>query len=422
MLNILQRSDHLLSEIRRGERKLVGWGTGSVFRTTFPRSALRLAYLVDNNPRLWGTQIAGLDVRPPEALREEEPSRLLVVIFSSFAREIERQLAELGPFTSVASGHLLFDETAAARIRTICATANAAQRPSAPLRSSRNAIVVQGPIHPEVTQTALRFYRATQPETALIVSTWTEQSAEHLAEIAPWCDRCVVQPFPAAAGRQNRNLQAVSTHAGLQAARELGAEVAFKTRSDCVLGRRSLADLAARALAMYSAEACHKHGLKGRIALASSYTRKWIPYHPSDLVMFGSVEDLIRYWSFAPDTTAPSADWTALSLLELSRQCVPSEVHAGRQFARIIGRPLSDTVADSWAFYRDHFLVLDDRWFGLLWAKNPGGAPGISDSPSSACIDHAFWQHLQFGMPVPANIEEVARLNSWNSDAVATSI
>lgn len=422
MLNILQRSDRLLGEIRRGERKLVGWGTGSVFRNTFPRSALPLAYLVDNNPKLWGSRIADLDVQPPDALRNEPPSRLLVVVFSSFALEIERQLAELGPFTSIASGHLLFDETSAARIRAICATANTVPRPPAPLRSSRNAIVVQGPIHPGVTQAALRFYRATQPETALVVSTWSGQPAERIAEIAPWCDRCTVQPRPAAAGHQNRNLQAVSTHAGLGAAREIGVEVAFKTRSDCVLGRHSLAGLAAQALAMYSAEICHKHGLKGRIAVASSYTRKWIPYHPSDLVMFGAVEDLIRYWSMAPETTAPTTDWTALSLLELSRRCIPSEVHAGRQFARAIGRPLADTVADSWAFYRDHFLVLDDHWFGLLWAKNPGGAPGISGSASSACLDHAFWQHLQFGMPVPPNIEEVARLNSWNSDAIATPI
>ena len=420
-MTILQRSDTLLAEIRHGRRKVVGWGTGSVFQTAIHRSALPLAYVVDNNPARWGTTVAGLPVHPPAALAQEDPARLLVVIFSSFAREIEAQLATIGPFAAISSGQLLFDETSAARLRAISTVAaTVAAPPSACAHAA--AIVLQGPIMPEVTATALRYYRATQPDTALIVATWQGQLAAALAEIEPWCDRLLLLAPPVPTGCQNRNLQAASTLAGLRAARELGAATAFKTRTDCVLGRPALAALAARTLALYPSAACRARGLAGRIALASSYTRKWIPYHPSDLVMFGAVEDLLRYWSLPADTAEPAADWTALSLLELSRRNIPSEVYAGRHFAQALGRPLANTVADSWAFYRDHFLVLDDAWFGLLWAKNPGGAPGISDLPSTACVDHAFWQHLHFGLSVPAAIEEVPRLNSWISSTVAAPI
>ena len=417
MLTILQRSENLVHEIRSRRRKVVGWGTGSVFRSAHFRSALPIEYLVDNNPSCWNQTVEGLPVRAPDSLRQEDPSRLLVVIFSSFTREIETQLAALGPFRSIPASHLAISEKTAGQMRFIQRTADALATPPQLSPNPRHAIVLQGPIIHDVTLTALRFYRATQPDTALIVSSWLGQPESLVAAVEPWCDRCLLLQPPAITGRQNRNLQSASTLAGLNAAHELGAITALKTRSDCVLSRPQLAELVAQTAALYPAPACHAHGLIGRIALSSSYTRTWIPYHPADLVMHGAVEDLIRFWSLPPDTHPAPADWANLSLIELSRRSIPAEVHAGRCFAQSIRHTALNTIADSWAFYRDYFIVLDDDWLGLFWAKNPGGAPGITDRPSAACVSHAFWQQLHFGACFPPDIEAVAARNTWTTDS-----
>lgn len=52
-------------------------------------------FTCDNNRKLWGTRFCGLEVRPPEALREL-PEDCGVLICNIYYREIEKQLRELG--------------------------------------------------------------------------------------------------------------------------------------------------------------------------------------------------------------------------------------------------------------------------------------------------------------------------------------
>lgn len=86
--------DHLLQDptIRK-----IGWGTGSLFRNWRGRH-IPLDYLVDNAASAWDTEVHGLEVKPPDALRSESPDRTLVVIYSQYAPEIAEQLSQIGPF------------------------------------------------------------------------------------------------------------------------------------------------------------------------------------------------------------------------------------------------------------------------------------------------------------------------------------
>lgn len=52
-------------------------------------------FTCDNNPRLWGTSFCGLEVRPPEALKELSDN-CVVVICNIYYREIESQLRDMG--------------------------------------------------------------------------------------------------------------------------------------------------------------------------------------------------------------------------------------------------------------------------------------------------------------------------------------
>jgi hypothetical protein len=78
--------------------RLVGWGSGAYFRRVCEAVPIRPAYLVDSDASRWGTRVLGCRVRPPEALRAEDPTRTQVVIYSQAAREIAARVRELGDF------------------------------------------------------------------------------------------------------------------------------------------------------------------------------------------------------------------------------------------------------------------------------------------------------------------------------------
>ncbi len=79
------------------ETKLVLFGAGDLaedYLCTYGDSA-RPAFLVDNNPKKWGTEKLGIKVYSPEALKEDG-RELYVIICSRYVQDIGRQLVGMG--------------------------------------------------------------------------------------------------------------------------------------------------------------------------------------------------------------------------------------------------------------------------------------------------------------------------------------
>ena len=139
-----------------------------------------------------------------------------------------------------------------------------------------------------------------------------------------------------------------------------------------ILGE-SVFEQAERWLQNFDATKARRLGLQNRLIVPSSYTRKYLLYHPSDLAMLGAAEDMARYWSAPLDPRsgellAVASPASAMAAVNLAGH--PTESYLGLQFCRTIGRPVAGTLVDSWAFYRDLFAVVDNDWFDLLWFKN----------------------------------------------------
>ena len=58
---------------------------------------MRLDALVDNDASRWGQRRHGITIQSPECLRDEDPARLLVVIYSGAWMEIAEGLRAFGP-------------------------------------------------------------------------------------------------------------------------------------------------------------------------------------------------------------------------------------------------------------------------------------------------------------------------------------
>ena len=52
-------------------------------------------FTCDNNPKAWGTTFYGLEVKPPESLKQV-PKDCGIFICNIYYREIEKQLLEMG--------------------------------------------------------------------------------------------------------------------------------------------------------------------------------------------------------------------------------------------------------------------------------------------------------------------------------------
>lgn len=85
----------------------VGWGAGDFLRALWPLDPLPLAWVADGDPDLHGARAAGVPVRPPEALRGEDPGCTWVVVYSGAHDPIRLQVARLGPYRVVPAEALL---------------------------------------------------------------------------------------------------------------------------------------------------------------------------------------------------------------------------------------------------------------------------------------------------------------------------
>ena len=376
------------------DARVIGWGTGSVFDYFHGLYPIRLDYLVDNDRSRWGQARHGIDISSPATLASENPANTVVVIYSSAWTEIREQIAALGALAVIPASAAFAD----ASVREKLASAETiVSRPVNRRPDARHAIVVQGPVIDNVTVHVLRILAALNPNQLVLLSTWTDSAPDLLAEAAAAVDVVVTSDRPDNAGIQNRNCQRVSTRAGIDRARSLGAQTILKTRTDLAVLGESLFNQRDLLVHSFEPSGARRWGLQNRLIVPSSYTRKYLLYHPSDLVMLGAAEDMTQYWSAPLDPrsgdfwSVASAD-TSMSAVNLSGH--PTESYLGLQFCRTIRRPVAGTLADSWNFYRDLFAVVDNDWFDLLWFKNLSIPDAARRSGVRQMVTQAFWHRL----------------------------
>lgn len=390
--------EHASARLFARTSRVVGWGSGSVFDYFHGLYPVRLDYIVDNDASRWGQTRRGIQIAPPSRLANEDPAETFIVVYSSAWPEIQQQIAALGPFVSLAASAAFAD--ASIREKLSWCEALTVKAPS--VRSPRpyNTIVVQGPVVADVTAHVLRVLSALHPSDSVLLSTWDATDPTLLAEASAAADDVVLSPSPVVAGVQNRNYQIVSTRAGIDRAMLRGARYILKTRTDLAVLSPAIFGRARWWLETLGSSTARRFGLRERLIVPSSFTRKFLLYHPSDLAMLGTAEDMLKYWS-APldprdgDLLSPASLDLPMSLVNMGGH--PAESYLGLRFNRTINRAISGTLSDSWAFYRDIFAVVDNDWFDLLWFKNLSIPDAACRSGVRQVVSQAFWHRLYAG-------------------------
>ncbi|QHI97962.1 hypothetical protein GT347_08125 [Xylophilus rhododendri] len=339
--------------------RLIGWGAGQAFRDYFPLTGLQLEYTLCPRQENHGRTIHGVPVRSTEALREESPQDVLVVIFSAYSAEIMNEIRDrIGPYRAVRA--VEFGDNAA-QISELEALAGALRgglslhkAPAA--EPAEVGMFMQGPLT-GFTPMALAFHRMRYPGMHLSVVTWNGEDPALVAQCRPWCDELVQIEPPPPNGYDTRNLITRSCKEGARLLQRAGVRYAIRARTDAVIFGSPY-----RTLERMFGDGSRGAGKIG-VLLAASWA--YVPFHFSDKLMLCRTEDMVALWSLPEDPRGkadfPPAGLTDPGLLGwnfLDYRHISWESRLWGSHARQLGYP-ADTLEDAYRFARDRLLELD---------------------------------------------------------------
>ena len=229
------------------------------------------------------------------------------------------------------------------------------------------AIVMQGPIvtKDSFTYETLKIYRKRFPKISLILSTWNEYSKDELNKFKAINVEIIRNTKPDYAGISNINFQIESTKNGIFKAKELGFKYCLKTRTDQRIYRHDFILFFLSLLDIFKIE---NKNLRKRLIIASLNTYKYRLYGVSDMLMFGHIDDMFKYWNVSFDKRVLKDVEMGVSALEYSKACI-CEVYLCTEFLKKINYCISFTLEDSWSVLANYFCVVDSKSIDLFWFK-----------------------------------------------------
>ncbi len=217
------------------------------------------------------------------------------------------------------------------------------------------AIVLQGELGSsiEFAIETVKIYRQNFAGVKIVISTWQGALASDLEKLKELGCTIVLSSIPQSPGPSNRNLQLISSNAGLRAGMENGAKYLLKTRLD---------------QRMYSPHALslmkglmNRFPLSGptgtqseRLVITSNNTFINRIYGVSDFLTFGASRDVLAYWNTASKSEKPEEF---------------AEVYFCRNFLEATGWDCNETLNDWKRVLQSRFIVVDGVSLDFFWNK-----------------------------------------------------
>ena len=177
----------------------------------------------------------------------------------------------------------------------------------------------------------------------------------------------------------------------------LGARTILKTRTDLAILGESVFEQGERWLQNFDPARARRVGLQNRLIVPSSYTRKYLLYHPSDLAMLGAAEDMAQYWSAPLDprsgelltVAAPDSAMAAVNLAGHPTESYLGLDSAGRSAG--LSQARSSTAGRSTATCSRSSTTTGSTCSGSKTCRSPTrpAARGVRQM-----VTGAFWQRL----------------------------
>jgi hypothetical protein len=265
----------------------------------------------------------------------------------------------------------------------------------------------------------VQLYRRTAPASSVIVSTWDSEERRQIAALEQAGAQVILNRRPPCAGPGNINLQIASTRAGIELACETGFQYILKTRTDTRIYATRFLDFLIGLCEAFPISPGYR--ARGRVLALDLVTRLFIPYHLSDILLFGHREDIHTYWQ-VPFSTHRAIPDRRTNLGELWTASVP-EIYLCQKYCHGAGFDTQMSLAGWWQSLADLFLVVDRHSIGHFWPKHGFAANhnchGDAHLKVSRLCSHADWLNMTRGVQ-PGHLDEV-RLRQAHPDERAAA-
>lgn len=235
--------------------------------------------------------------------------------------------------------------------------------------SKRIAIVVQGKLEEkdDFTLESVRLYRKLYPTVDIIVSTWKgvqEKQVELLKESGAVV---LLNEIPnPLTGFCNNNLQRISSLNGILKAKELGAEYVLKCRTDQRFYEGDIFSFMIKLQKQFPLKL--KCKAEERVVICSVGTFNTRLYNWTDMFTFGTISDVLRYYSCPEDSRDHNAPFVAKDLMDYCMQR-PGEIYFATHYIESLGFELKWNYEDSDYYLRELAIVIDNEMIDLFWPK-----------------------------------------------------
>lgn len=235
--------------------------------------------------------------------------------------------------------------------------------------SLKIGIVMQGPIVSQhnFTIETIKMYKNMfeGQDVEIILSCWSDENSSLIKKCKKLGVTVVKSDKITYSGRANLNYQIISSREGIKKAEELGCKYVLKTRTDQRFYKTDVFEFFLNMLEQYPLQG---HSLlKKRIIACSFNSFIYRLYGVSDMFLFGTVEDMIKYWDIPFDNQSPE-EWQNCSGLELFKSYC-SETYITRAFLKNAGHIVKDNITDSLNVYANYFIFVDKEQLMLYWPK-----------------------------------------------------
>lgn len=273
------------------------------------------------------------------------------------------------------------------------------------LESNKIAIVIQGPLMLEnsFTLETIKLYLRYFSNHKLILSTWVDSDAAAVKIIKDLGVEIILNEKPLNGGIANINYQIISTSRGIMRAQDLGYEYVLKTRTDQRVYAKEVINFCYAAIKQFPL--LKKFDQNERIISFSMNTFKYRPYSVSDMINFGNIDDMYKYWCLPLDTRSNKDLLESDTLLGWSKQKL-AEVYFVSSFLNNINRDIKWTLRDSWDVMKENFCILNIGDIDLYWHKYGNKEFRHRNYNSDHNKEFNFSDWLSFQNKFPDNIPE----------------
>lgn len=229
-------------------------------------------------------------------------------------------------------------------------------------------VILQGPVvrEEDFTVETCNMYSKIFPGAKIILSTWNDEDSAYLeTKLNPEIN-VLLNKKPDDPGFHNLNFQLISTRKGIEFAENHACKSVLKTRTDQRIYNPDALGLMESIMELYPVNSDKQ---KGRIILIDQVSKKFIPYFYSDLLQFGFVSDIKRYWRTDDDAREVSDECVSSKLIRdlfyRSNSC-----HIARNYLVRTFGVLNNTIRQSCEILRDYFYVMGKSDLDLYWFQS----------------------------------------------------